>query len=437
MTGHELIQKLTVWRFLAIVMSLSTVFLLFTVLIIVAPFERALPKPTTELPQYHLEKIRFSQLPNWRQGTQAEALPAFLRSCEKIMRRAPEDPALSLPLAPQKLVPLVGTNARWQEICLTLSYSLPLNNQQARQFFEDKFDAYKIWMPQSSENGAYEMTDSGLFTGYFEPTYPAAAVKTDQFSVPVLTPPDDLVTVDLGRFREELKGKSIVGRIKENDFIPYADHQEIIEQGLNSDILAWMNPNDLLFLQIQGSGRLRLPNEIIRVGYAGKNGHNYTAIGRDLINRGEIAREDMSMQAIYQWLQNATPDQAKQLRYLNKSYVFFQRLDNLPDPSLGPLGADGTQLTPGRSLAVDRRFHALGTPLWLILSQSPQHQSALWPPRLVIAQDTGGAIKGAIRGDVFIGSGPEAGEIAGKMKEGGVLYTLLPRQGNDHAAAIE
>ena len=274
--------------------------------------------------------------------------------------------------------------------------------------------------PRFEETG---MTAEGMFTGYFEPAYPASRERTDEYSVPALSRPADLVMVDLGAFRDDLAGTRIAGRVINGRLFPYEDHKTIVENGLDTDVIAWMKPNDLLFLQIQGSGRLFMGGEELRVGYAAQNGHPYTAIGGPLIRSGAIAREDMSMQAIYDWLDSATPEEAAALRYVNQSYVFFRHLDALPVPALGPIGASGVQLEAGTSLAVDRRFHAMGAPLWVDYESLDPGERIR---RLMVAQDTGGAIRGPVRGDVFTGSGHEAGEVAGAMRQSGTLHVLLP-----------
>jgi membrane-bound lytic murein transglycosylase A len=409
------------WRSIALI-SLAVLVVLSFVLI--QPTFTGRTKPPVELPPFGYEITSYAELEGWAEDDVAAALPAFLLSCDAVLKK---DPAAVMnsreALGVDTLTSLSGNVADWQAVCEeadVLLESAP-TTQEVRAYFENNFTPVKILQPSEEQE---KLTEDGLFTGYFEPAYPAALAQSDTFPVPVLTRPQDLVMVELGDFREELAGQRIAGRVKGGRLAPYEDHAAIIENGLDTDVLAWMNPNDLLFLQIQGSGKLLFDNgETLRVGYAAQNGHPYTAIGGPLIRRGEVAREDMSMQAIYDWLENATPGAAAELRHLNASYVFFRELDNLPDPALGPLGAQGLQLTDMRSLAVDRRYHAMGAPVFIAL-EGDEETAPL--QQLMIAQDTGGAIRGPVRGDVYIGSGKEAGEIAGKFNRQGKLYVLLP-----------
>jgi membrane-bound lytic murein transglycosylase A len=246
--------------------------------------------------------------------------------------------------------------------------------------------------------------------------------------VPLYGRPPDLVSVDLGSFREDLKGRRIAGRVEEGKLVPYADRQAI-EQGAlaGHDLeLVWVDdPIDAFFLQIQGSGRVRLADGgELRVGYAGENGHPYYAIGRELVKRGALRKEEVSMQSIRRWLEEH-PDEAPAVLATNASYVFFQVIEGE-----GPLGAEGIPITAGRSLAVDRKHWPLGVPLWVDTAAPAAQKGAPDRPlrRLVIAQDTGGAIRGPIRGDVFWGASDEAAEIAGRMKHPGRLWVLLPKE---------
>ena len=230
--------------------------------------------------------------------------------------------------------------------------------------------------------------------------------------------------VHLGRFREDLSGRRIAGRVVDGTLYPYESRAEI-EQGQltsrNFDPIVWVDdPIDAFFLHIQGSGQVVLRDgEIMRVGYAGQNGHPYYAIGRELIRRGALTREAVSLQSIESWLR-ANPHEMTDVLHLNASYVFFREL-----PENGPLGAQNVVLTPGRSLAVDHTKLPYGAPVWLE-AEPPVNPH---PPlaRLMIAQDTGGAIRGAVRGDVFWGAGEKARHLAGKMASQGAYWILLPR----------
>ncbi|TNE33326.1 MAG: murein transglycosylase, partial [Alphaproteobacteria bacterium] len=240
--------------------------------------------------------------------------------------------------------------------------------------------------------------------------------------------PPELVTVDLGNFRSDLKGRRIAGEVKDGRLVPYPDRTEIEEGALEGRELelVWVDsPIDAFFLHIQGSGVVEMDDGTsVRVGYAAQNGHPYYAIGRSLIKSGEIAAEKMSMQAIRDWME-ANPEKAADLMRENPSYVFFRLLDGS-----GPIGAEGIELTPERSLAVDRKWMPLGVPLWLSTTVTPQDAPADAKPmlfqHLMMAQDTGGAITGPVRGDVFWGHGDRAYHMAGGMKNEGELWILLP-----------
>ena len=267
----------------------------------------------------------------------------------------------------------------------------------------------------------------GRYTGYFEPFYEASPYRTSVYSAPVYTRPADLITVDLGRFRPELAGQRIAGRVVDGVLDPYPDHAAINGGALagRARVIAYMRPSDLLFLQIQGSGRIKLSDTELRLGYDGANGRPYTAIGRTLIDMGALSKEAVSMQTIRDWLDRAPAAEARTVRESNESFVFFRVLDTLADPSLGPLGAQGVQLTPGRSLAVDPRYTPYGAPVFISIDGDPALRRTSIR-RLMIAQDTGGAIKGAVRGDIFSGSGPRAGEVAGRLNETGEMFVLVP-----------
>ena len=240
-----------------------------------------------------------------------------------------------------------------------------------------------------------------------------------------------MIEVDLGAFKPELAGERIAGKIAGNRLLPFASHAQINAGALGAQmpVIAWMDPNDLLFLQIQGSGRLRFDNgDQLRLGYDGQNGHAYTAVGKVLVDEGEMPLSEVSMQSIREWLASAHPASAQRIREANASYVFFRKLEELSDDTLGPLGAQSVPLTAKRSLAVDRRFHAMGTPVWLELESDPAALSGGIFRKLMIAQDTGGAIRGPVRGDVFWGAGDYAGEIAGNMRANGRMFVLLPKE---------
>ena len=403
--------------------------------------------------QFAFHKTEFAALDGWAEDDHASALPVFLRSCEKLTARGLEGPVNRVEALGEwaGIASFSGKIGDWVPACqeaarlsemLAAAQDMPGASQDraamVRGFFENEFTPFRIEsmrapLADGPARGAAALFDPmGRYTGYFETVYAGARAKTEIHSAPVYARPDDLVMVDLGRFREDLAGKRIAGSVKNGRLVPYPDHAAINAGALDDgrgEILAWMAPTDLLFMQIQGSGRLNFDDGAsLRLGYAGQNGHPYTAVGRVLIDMGAAPRAGMSMQVIRDWLDGAAPQEAQALREANASYVFFRELTDLKDPALGPFGAGGVQLTPGRSLAVDRRYHALGAPVWVSIDAEAQEQGREinWR-RLMIAQDTGGAIRGPVRGDIYTGTGQEAGALAGGLNAMGTLTILLPR----------
>lgn len=381
--------------------SISLVFLLF-----------GCGKSEDAQPQVQFSPIAYEQLSGWRDDNPAAAVEAFRRSCEKLLGR----PGSTMIGAHA----IYGKADDWRMACQAADrVGEEPSAQEARQFFEAWFQPFEV-----SADGK---TD-GLFTGYYEPLLNGSKKRAGDYKVPLYHPPDDLVRVDLGRFDPDLKGRSIRGRIEGQDFIPYHSRDDIVKGALADRELelVWVDDEiEKFFLQIQGSGQVQLDDgTVIRVGYAEQNGLPYRAIGRDLIEIGALSPEEVSLQSIRDWL-IAHPSEAKNIMARNKSYIFFQENTEL-DASEGPLGAQNVPLTAGRSLAVDPRHIPLGAPLWL-------DATAPWPDgerplrRLVIAQDTGGAIKGPVRGDVFWGAGEQAESIAGHMKSEGRFFVLVPR----------
>jgi len=392
-----------------------------------------------ELAGAAFESVEFSDLSGWRLDKAEASLPALIRSCQRLAG-LPDDAPLGSTLSPGSAA--AGVAGDWRAACETAPRILtqPYADENAktsavRAFYENHFQPIRIYARMRPKpNGAAReqadrLTPLGRFTGYFEPFYEASPVRTIVYSAPVYARPDDLIAVDLGLFRPEYSGQRIAGRIVNGALDPYPDHAAINAGAIvgRARVLAWMRPTDLFFLQIQGSGRLSLPGGEIRVGYDGANGRPYTAIGRTLIDMGALSRDAVSMKSIRNWLESAKDSDARKVRETNESFVFFRILDGLPEKDLGPLGAEGTQLTPGRSLAVDPAYVAYGTPVWVSIDAGPDEKKSP-VRRLLIAQDTGGAIKGPVRGDIFVGSGSLAGDVAGGFNEIGEMYILLPQR---------
>ena len=343
------------------------------------------------------EKTDFAALPGWSSSVAAPALRAFLIGCERVGRSGA----------------LGSACARAQGIA-----SGDEVEDRVRRFFETAFDPYAV----VAGDGA----DSGLITGYYEPILPGRRAHSQAYRVPVFGVPQDMIVVDLSAVHPDLKHRRLRGRIAGRTLVPYYSRAEIERRNtqFEAPVLAWVaDPVALFFLQIQGSGQIAFEDGTrLRLGYADQNGHPYRSLGRALVERGELQLEDASMQGIQAWAA-ANPEKLRAALDVNPSYVFFRVLPEAP-PRQGPIGALGVPLTAEASLAVDRRFIPLGAPVYLAtthpLSSTPLEQ-------LMVAQDTGGAIRGAVRADLFWGTGPAAGTKAGRMRQQGRLWLLWPR----------
>lgn len=352
-----------------------------------------------------LAPAAFDELPGWPDDDPTQALVALAKSCARLDGLPPGQPL-------QPGLARAGTVGEWRAICAAMP-ARP-DARSARVFVEQHFQPYR-----ASNNGETE----GLFTGYFEIEVRGARQPDARFSVPLYRAPPDLVYIDLGQFAPDLRGRSIAGRVEGGRLRPYPD-RAAIENGLLKDKnleLLWLDDAvDAFFLHIQGSGRVALPGGgAARVGVAAHNGQTYVALGKLLADGGKLKREDVTMQSIREWLR-ANPDEGRALMQRNPRYIFFREI-----AGDGPVGAQGAVLTPGRSLAVDRRFVPLGVPLWLDAAAPGGDAKPL--RRLVVAQDVGGAILGPVRGDLFWGAGAAAADAAGHMRATGRYYLLLPR----------
>ncbi len=331
----------------------------------------------------------FTRLPGWRQDKHEKALGTFRRSC-RAMGKANQS---------KKQPGFMGSYTDWAGVCFRANKVPRDSRAAARSFFEHNFIPAQVMRGRNKT----------LFTGYYEPELAASLKQSKTYNVPLYRKPADLRAGNRNYFtRAEIERGALDNR------------------GLKFVYLK--NPVDAFFLHIQGSGRLFLDNgRVLRVGFAAKNGRPYTSIGKVLIDQGMIARKDMSMQSIRNWL-TIHPRKALSIMRQNQSFIFFRPLKST-NPNLGPPGGQGVPLSPTRSLAVDKAFYAYGLPLWLETTvPGPKPGTSTSFKRLMVAQDTGSAIKGAIRGDIFWGSGKAAGEVAGRMQQPGKLFLLLPKQ---------
>ena len=338
-------------------------------------------------------EVAWSKLPGWTKGGQAQAWPALLQGCGR----------------------LSGEDAAWTTVCHAAK-ALPASpdDVQARRFFEQYFRAH--------ETIGFRGHRRGLITGYYEPILDGSLTRTARFRYPLYRRPDNLVSVDLGTLYPQLQGKLIRGRLDGDRVVPYYSRGQITDSAdpLRGQELLWVDDAVALFtLQIQGSGLVRLPDgSLIAVSYADQNGYPYVAIGQRLVQMGALKPAEVSLQTISRWLHDH-PDQAESVLNSNPSYVFF-RLRDASTP--GPIGALQVALTPQSSIAVDPAYIPLGVPVWLDTTLPGDEPYR----RLMLAQDTGGAIKGPVRADVFFGQGRSAARLAGRMKQPGRLYVLLP-----------
>lgn len=342
-----------------------------------------------------LQPANWTDLPGWKEDDLAAAWPAFMASCRGVASRP--------------------HGASWKRVCDLARTADGKAGNDPRRFFETQLKPYAI---QAADGNA-----GGLVTGYYEPLLRGSRARTKGFEQPVRGVPEDLLTIDLSALFPELKDKRVRGRLEGNKVVPYWSRAEIAARGdrLPSRTLLYVDDAvELFFLQVQGSGRVSLPDgTLARLNYADQNGYPYQSIGRVLVDRGELKLEEASMQGIQAWAR-ANPGRLQELLNANPSYVFFREVPNSKE---GPVGALGVPLTAERSIAVDPRSVPLGAPVFLATTR-PNSSKPL--NRLVLAQDTGGAIKGAVRADFFWGFGKEAGEQAGRMKQSGRMWVLLP-----------
>ena len=373
------------------------------------------PAPSAPPPRVSvLAPASFDDLPGWREDTLDGVMGALRASCRALR-----------------------FESAWREACAAADATGPENAEALRHVLEAYFVPHRVANPDGATQG--------LITGYYEPLLRGSRERRGAYRFPLYAPPDDLLVIDLAAINPDLKNMRLRGRLDGRRVVPYFSRAEI-ERGVApvaGKEIAWVDDAiEAFFLQIQGSGRIQLESgELLRIGYADQNGHPYQSVGRYLIERGELKLNEASMDGIKAWAR-ANPSRVDEMLNANPSYVFFRELparvsqrdvaadspgsmtDGPGATSSGPVGALGVPLTPRRSIAVDPRHIPLGAPVFL---------STTWPnseaplARLMLAQDTGGAIRGPVRADFFWGFGAEAGTLAGKMRQPGMMWVLLPR----------
>jgi membrane-bound lytic murein transglycosylase A len=357
-----------------------------------------------------LTKVNYKQLPGWQADQQQLALPALQSSCKVILNKIRYDQWDNTP-----------NNRAWRQSCSAImDVPSDASTQLTRSTLQKWFTPYLVADGKNS---------TGLFTGYYNPTIAGSLTQTPYYSVPIYARPRDLVKIDLGKVNPSLAGHYGY-RLKTTNGYQLLPTRAEIAAGVplpNTEVLAWVHSEvDRFFMQIQGSGSIQLADgSLLLLGYDGQNGRSYYPIGKHLIETGAIPKNQVSMQAICAWLE-AHPTQAQAVLELDPSFVFFKKLSTQQ-----PLGSMGLPLLPSRSLAVDADYITLGLPLWVStylpeLNQKNIQHGATWQ-HLMVAQDTGGAIQGVVRGDIFWGSGAQAQWLAGHMQSSGQYWVLLPK----------
>ncbi|WP_295623350.1 murein transglycosylase A [uncultured Nitrosomonas sp.] len=340
------------------------------------------------------KRVQWSALTDWNNDDLFPAWQTFLQSCRVLSKQ------------------LI-----WQENCRIAASLQHPNNLALKNFFETYFIPYQVI---NTDN-----TEEGLVTGYYEPLLKGSRTSSERYRFPVYAAPDELLTIELGEAYPELKDLRLRGRLNGRKVVPYYSRADIMNNPklLNGYELLWVEDEvELFFLHVQGSGRIVFDNgEVMKIGFADQNGFPYNSIGKLLVQRGELPLEQASMQGIKQWGRQ-NPSKLAELLQQNARYVFFREL---PSDLSGPIGAMGVPLTAGRSIAIDPLSIPQGVPVFL---------ATTWPNtnkplnRLMVAQDVGGAIKGGVRADFFWGFGHEAGNQAGKMKQAGKMWILMPKE---------
>jgi membrane-bound lytic murein transglycosylase A len=357
----------------------------------------------------NLRPASFDKLPGWKSAEVSKSFLAFQNSCRTFLRQQPEGSVGS-----QQIQLKVKD---WVPACKVAMQMNPVSESSARKFFKEWFTPVEFYNRKSI---------SGLFTGYYLPLLQGSLVKTSKFNVPIYGLPNNIITINPANFGLESSKTKLIGRLEGNKVLPYYTRAQINKGAIekNAPVLVWVSSHiDRLFLEIQGSGMIKLPDgKKMYLGYAGENGAPYTPVGNVLVKKGIMTRATASMQSIKAYLQ-AHPKEILPTLDQNASFVFFRTLEQT-----AALGAQGVNLTAGYSLAIDRKWIPLGVPLWLDTTRPDKNSDKPQVfQRLMIAQDTGGAIRGAVRGDVFWGAGKEATYIAGNMKNEGHYWLLLPR----------
>jgi len=386
------------------------------------PSARAEPSTPQRLafPESQLEPLHWAALEGWAEDDHAAAFAAFQASCKPLVARLKWGNAKQAKKA-RRAADERPMRVALTEVCVRAVEADVADGAAARAFFEENFRPVQI-----GKLGE----ETGLLTGYYEPIIEGSRFPSHEYTVPVYGKPSNLVAARRARAEGAFPNKGRVGRrVGRKKLVPYHDRAEIedgVLAGRDLEICWVKDPIDAFFMQIQGSARIKLDTgKMLRLNYAAHNGHPYTPVGRLLIERKEVSKEEMSMDRIREWMQK-NPDAGQALRRENRSYVFMRETGLADDAE--PTGAQGISLTPGRSIAVDSKLHVYGTPFFISAALPIESERPVTPfRRLMVAQDTGSAIVGPARADIYFGAGEEPGRIAGRIKQQGRFVMLVPR----------
>ncbi|MBV6274105.1 murein transglycosylase A [Alcaligenaceae bacterium CGII-47] len=376
------------------------------------PALTALPETAVRPLAGRFVRADWGALPGWAADDLRHVWKGFINNCKGLMR----------PVSGSLVVPARAAPRAWQPVCQAaaqLGLDADAGGEPVRQFLHQHLQPWRLLdaAGQAAEN---------TVTGYYEPLIHASRTRGGAYQWPLYAPPADLLTIDLGTVYPELAGKRIRGKLEGRRVVPYDTRAQIAEDPARQPaVIVWANdPVEAFFLQIQGSGRAQLPDgSVIRLAYADHNGRPYASVGKWLADQGQMPLAQTSMQNIKRWAQQH-PERVQQMLNVNTAMVFFSESSGT-DPELGPKGAYGIPLMAQRAIAVDTTFVPLGTPVFLSTTYPASTQPL---QRLVFAQDTGAAIKGAARADFYWGFGDEAGAQAGRMKQRGQMWLLWPAQ---------
>ena len=380
------------------------------------PALNALPETTARPLAGKFVSTDWNELPGWSGDDLRNVWAAFIRNCRGLMR----------PVSPNLAGPARSSPRAWQPVCAAAADPArapnPQNTEAVRKFLQTWLTPWRLTTADGKQA-------SSIVTGYYEPLVMGSRSKSGPHQWPLYTVPADLLTIDLGKVYPELAGKRVRGKLEGNRIVPYDSRATLEASGRTPPAIVYVNdPVDNFFLQVQGSGRVQLVDgpdsgKTIRVAYADHNGHPYVSIGKWLADKGELPLAQTSMQNIRGWAKN-NPSRVQEMLNANPALVFFKE-EPIVDPEIGPKGAYGVPLMAQRSIAIDTTFVPLGAPVFLATTQPASSQPM---NRLVFAQDTGTAIKGAARADFYWGFGEAAGAMAGRMKQSGQMWVLWPKQ---------